>query len=110
MHCRYEDKHGEKPEHVHKVMPYNCTNVVPTLPARMAIFSDSCSLWKKSGHIEDETHKKLVGMLHDPLLVSSHHWHNSAHETILSTSFFPCLHEVRCAWVFLEAGQNAVGC
>lgn len=57
--------------HVHKVMPYNCTNVVPVLPARMAIFSDSCSLWKKSGHIEDETHKKLVGASCRPYFLPS---------------------------------------
>jgi hypothetical protein len=43
------------------VVPYNCTNVVPVLPARMAIHSDSCTLWKKSGHIEDELKNHLLG-------------------------------------------------
>jgi hypothetical protein len=33
---------------------YDCTKTVPVLPARMAIHSDSCSLWRKTGHVEDE--------------------------------------------------------
>ncbi len=59
---RYETKHGEAPEEKGKVVPYNCTNVVPVLPARMAIHSDSCTLWKKSGHIEDELKNHLLGL------------------------------------------------
>ncbi|EKX40502.1 hypothetical protein GUITHDRAFT_113291 [Guillardia theta CCMP2712] len=42
------------------IKSYNCTEIVPTLPARMAVHADSCSLWRKTGHVEDEFRRKLM--------------------------------------------------
>ena len=51
----YEDEEGKElpPALIYK--NYDCTKTVDVLPPRMAIRSDSCSLWRKSGHVEGES-------------------------------------------------------
>ena len=53
-----EEKQGVPPTLIYK--DYDCTRTVPVLPPRMAIHADSCSLWRKTGHVEDEYKKKLI--------------------------------------------------
>ena len=54
LRTTYKDEHGEEipPALIYK--NYDCTKTVSVLPPRMAVHSDSCSLWRKSGHVEDE--------------------------------------------------------
>ena len=54
LRSTYEDEHGNEipPALIYK--NYDCTKTVDVLPPRMSIHSDSCSLWRKSGHVEDE--------------------------------------------------------
>jgi len=54
LRSTYEDEHGHETPPALIYKNYDCTKTVPVLPPRMAIHSDSCSLWRKSGHVEDE--------------------------------------------------------
>lgn len=59
--ARWDRHHGNMLAlQAHESEERNCTATVPTLPPRIAIHSDSCSLWRKTGHVEDEYHKKLM--------------------------------------------------
>jgi len=60
LRTTYKDEHGEEipPALIYK--NYDCTKTVSVLPPRMAVHSDSCSLWRKSGHVEDEYRRKLM--------------------------------------------------
>jgi hypothetical protein len=55
-------KHGKEPQFipVKTALPYNCTNTVPVLPPRMVISSDTCTLWRKAGRVEDQYSNSLV--------------------------------------------------
>jgi len=62
---RWEEKHGKKPVFLRTsaksaALAYDCTKTVPTLPPRMIINTETCSLWRKSGSVSDQFARPLM--------------------------------------------------